>query len=182
MIRRARPRNMVPSFGPTLLISSPGPLSRPASNRAATSGHRPGQRAVIVALSMPLAAAGRDSMTIAISHLDGTGTDRIPVLDAIRERKPPFSPDDVVREFSMLMKSYGISRATSDQWGGDWIGEAFRKYQITVEPSAEPKSDIYRELLPLLNARRCSLLDHPRLVAQLCGLERRVARGGKDQY
>jgi hypothetical protein len=124
--------------------------------------------------------SGSDSMTIAISHLDGTGTDRIPVLDAVRERKPPFSPDDVVQEFSMLMKSYGVSRATSDKWGGDWIGEAFRKYQITVEPSAEPKSDIYRELLPLLNARRCSLLDHPRLVAQLCGLERRVARGGKD--
>jgi hypothetical protein len=124
--------------------------------------------------------SGSDSMTLAISHLDGTGTDRIPVLDAVRERKPPFSPDNVVMEFAGLMKAYGISRATSDRWGGDWVGEAFRKYQITVEPSAEPKSDIYRELLPLLNARRCSLLDHPRLVAQLCGLERRVSRGGKD--
>jgi hypothetical protein len=124
--------------------------------------------------------SGSDSMTLAISHLDGSATDRIPVLDAIRERKPPFSPDDVVREFSLLMKSYGISRATSDRWGGDWVGEAFRKYQITVEPHAEPKGDLYRELLPLLNARRCSLLDHPRLVSQLCGLERRVSRGGRD--
>jgi hypothetical protein len=124
--------------------------------------------------------SGSDSMTLAIAHLDGTGTDRIPTLDAVRERKPPFSPDDVVAEFSMLMKSYNISRATSDKWGGDWVGEAFRKYQITVEPHAEPKADIYRELLPLLNARRCSLLDHPRLVAQLCGLERRVSRGGRD--
>jgi hypothetical protein len=42
--------------------------------------------------------SGSDSMTIAISHLEGTGTDRIPTLDAIRERKPPFSPDDVVAE------------------------------------------------------------------------------------
>jgi hypothetical protein len=124
--------------------------------------------------------SGSDSMTLAISHLDGAGTDRIPTLDAVRERKPPFSPDDVVAEFSMLMKSYNISRATSDKWGGDWVGEAFRKYQITVEPHAEPKADIYRELLPLLNGRRCSLLDHPRLVAQLCGLERRVSRGGRD--
>jgi hypothetical protein len=118
-------------------------------------------------------------MTLAIAHLEGSGTDRIPVLDAIRERKPPFSPDDVA-EFSGLMKFYHISRATSDKWGGDWVGEAFRKYAITVEPHAEPKADIYRELLPLLNARRCSLLDHPKLVAQLCGLERRVSRGGRD--
>jgi hypothetical protein len=125
-------------------------------------------------------------MTLAIAHLEdgivtaGAVRERLPTLDAVRERRPPFSPDDVVGEFAGLMKSYHISRATSDKWGGDWVPEAFRKYNITVEPHAEPKSDIYRELLPLLNARRCSLLDHPRLVAQLCGLERRVSRGGKD--
>jgi hypothetical protein len=31
-----------------------------------------------------------------------------------------------------------------------------------------------------LNSSRAELLDHPRLVAQLCGLERRTARGGRD--
>jgi hypothetical protein len=35
-------------------------------------------------------------------------------------------------------------------------------------------------LLPLLNARRVELLEHPRLSAQLVGLERRTARGGRD--
>jgi hypothetical protein len=34
--------------------------------------------------------------------------------------------------------------------------------------------------LPLLNSGRCELLDNARLISQLCGLERRVARGGKD--
>lgn len=120
--------------------------------------------------------SGSDSMTLAIAHREND----IPVLDAIRERKPPFSPDDVVTEFSGLMKSYRITKAESDKWGGDWVGEAFRKQRITVVPSALPKSDIYREVLPLLNAHRCSLLDHPRLVQQLCGLERRTARSGKD--
>jgi hypothetical protein len=148
----------------------PGCHERPPARAAG------GYRAFIDAAG----GSGSDSMTIAISHLDGSGSDRIPVLDAIRERKPPFSPDHVVQEFSLLMKSYGVSRATSDKWGGDWVLEAFRKFNINVEPHAEPKSDIYRELLPLLNARRCSLLDHPRLVSQLCGLERRVSRGGRD--
>ena len=45
---------------------------------------------------------------------------------------------------------------------------------------ARPKSDLYVDLLPLLNSRRIELLDHPRLVTQLCGLERRTARGGRD--
>jgi hypothetical protein len=42
------------------------------------------------------------------------------------------------------------------------------------------KSDLYRELLPVLNAGRIELLDNPRLVSQLCALERRTARGGRD--
>lgn len=140
---------------------------------------RPPSRAIGRRYSAFIDAAGgsgTDSMTIGIAHLEGG----IPTLDALRERKPPFSPDDVVNEFSALMKSYGISRAESDRWGGDWVGEAFRKHQITVAPCAKPKSDIYRELLPLLNGHRCALLDNPRLVSQLCGLERRTARGGRD--
>ena len=120
--------------------------------------------------------SGQDSMTIAISHMEKD----IAVLDVVRERKPPFSPDDVVAEFVALMKSYGIHQAQADRWGGDWVTEAFRKAGITVKPAEKPKSDLYRELLPLLNAKRCSLLDVPRLSAQLVGLERRVARGGRD--
>jgi hypothetical protein len=42
------------------------------------------------------------------------------------------------------------------------------------------KSDLYREVLPLLNAGRVELLDLPRLRAQFLGLERRVMRGGRD--
>lgn len=35
-------------------------------------------------------------------------------------------------------------------------------------------------LLPTLNSGRLELPDHPKLVAQLLGLERRVARGGRE--
>jgi hypothetical protein len=51
---------------------------------------------------------------------------------------------------------------------------------INYEPAEKPKSDIYRDLLPSLNSGRAELLDLPRLSAQLCGLERRTARGGRD--
>ena len=58
--------------------------------------------------------------------------------------------------------------------------ESFAACGIRCEQSAKPKSDFYVDLLPLLNSRRIELLDHPRLVTQLCGLERRTARGGRD--
>jgi hypothetical protein len=43
-----------------------------------------------------------------------------------------------------------------------------------------PQSDIYRDALPLFNAGRAQLLDLKRLINQLCSLERRTARGGRD--
>jgi hypothetical protein len=46
--------------------------------------------------------------------------------------------------------------------------------------SAGAASDIYRDGLPLINSGRIELLDSPQLVLQLCALERRVARSGKD--
>jgi hypothetical protein len=39
---------------------------------------------------------------------------------------------------------------------------------------------MYLAFLPMLNSKRVQLLDHPRLIAQLCRLERRTACGGRD--
>jgi hypothetical protein len=48
-------------------------------------------------------------------------------------------------------------------------------------PSTKVKSDLYHELLPLLNAGRVVLPRRDRLLAQLVALERRTARGsGRD--
>lgn len=125
-----------------------------------------------------------DSMTLAVAHRERDPADRrappTAVLDAVREAKPPFSPEAVVDEFCALLKSYGVARVRGDRYGGDWPRERFRKNGVVYEPSDRPKSDLYRELLPLLNSGRVELLDLPKLGAQLCGLERRTARGGRD--
>jgi hypothetical protein len=117
-----------------------------------------------------------DSMTLAVAHLQG---DRV-VLDALRERRPPFSPDDVVAEFAAALKSYGISTVTGDRYAAEWPRERFRIHGVEFRVGDKPKSDLYRDLLPVLNSGRIELLDHHRLVGQLCSLERRTARGGKD--
>jgi hypothetical protein len=117
-----------------------------------------------------------DSMTLAVAHAD---SDRA-VLDLIRERRPPFSPDDVVMEFSGLLKAYRITEVHGDRYAGEWPRERFSAHGIRYVVAEKPKSDIYRDLLPILNSHRAELLDVPRLSTQLCALERRTARGERD--
>jgi hypothetical protein len=117
-------------------------------------------------------------MTLCIGHHD-LGRDTV-VIDALREVKPPFSPEAVVEEFSKLLKDYRVTSIIGDRYAGEWPREQFGKFGISYEASAAPKSDLYRDLLALLNSTRVDLLDQPRLISQLVGLERRVARGGRD--
>jgi hypothetical protein len=117
-----------------------------------------------------------DSMTLAIGHREGA----LGVLDVLRERRPPFSPDGVVQEFADLLRAYGLHKVAGDRYGGQWPTERFWHHGITYEASEKTKSQIYLEFLPLVNAGRVELLDQPRLVSQLLGLERRTARSGRE--
>jgi hypothetical protein len=126
----------------------------------------------------PAGGSGKDSFTLAIAHKDKKTS--MGVLDCIREVKPPFSPEQVAQDFAATIKAYGLLKAISDKFAGAFPVEAFRRNGITVEQSAKPKSDLYRDFLPLLNSKRVDLLDHQRLVTQLSSLERRTARSGKD--
>ena len=123
-------------------------------------------------------AGAADCMTLAIGHRDRAAD--VVVLDALRERRPPFSPEDVTSEFAELLKSYRVTKVCGDKYAGEWPIERFREHGVVYEPSAKPKSDLYRDLMPLINSRKLDLLDHSRLLQQLVGLERRSARSGKD--
>lgn len=117
-----------------------------------------------------------DAMTLAIGHQAG---DRA-VLDVLRERRPPFSPESVVEEFAEVLKAYGVSSVTGDRYAGEWPREGFRKRGITYVLVDQTRSDLYRDMLPKLNSGQVELLDNRTLVGQIAGLERRVARGGKE--
>jgi hypothetical protein len=118
-----------------------------------------------------------DAMTLAIAHQEN----RLVVLDTLAERRPPFSPEAVVEEFAALLARYQVTTVVGDRYGGEWPREAFRRHGITYEVADTPCSDLYRDLLPLITSQQVALLDHPRLVTQLCSLERRTGRGGRDQ-
>lgn len=118
-----------------------------------------------------------DDMTLAIAHCGSNGR---AVLDCLRERKPPFSPEDCVREFAGVLRSYGISEVTGDAYAGEWPRERFRTYGISYRCAEQSRSEIYLELLPLVNSRRCELLEHSKLLNQLTGLERHASASGRE--
>jgi hypothetical protein len=124
----------------------------------------------------PAGGSGGDSMTLCVAHRDGD----IVAIDALREARPPFSPEGVVREFAKLLKSYRLTTVRGDHYAGDWPREQFAKRGIDYRAAKQNKSQFYVDLLPVVNSRRLELLDNDRLVAQLCSLERRTARAGRD--
>jgi hypothetical protein len=84
-----------------------------------------------------------DAMTLAIAHRDSK--DRtLGILDAVREIRPPFSPEAAVAEFVELLRRYNVTKVTGDRYGGEWCREPFRKLGITYELSEKSKSDIYQ--------------------------------------
>ena len=94
-----------------------------------------------------------DSMTLAIAHKTPKPDEMI-VIDAIREARPPISPEAVVDEFAALCELYGITQITGDHFGGEFVKEPFRTHGLSYEIAKQPKSNLYRDLLPLLNSGR----------------------------
>ena len=117
-----------------------------------------------------------DSMTLAIGHVEG----KVAILDVLRERRAPFSPESVVEDFAKVLRAYGLGTVRGDRYAGEWPREAFRRHGIIYRPADKTKSDLYKDFLPRVNSGEVDLLDDSRLVAQLVGLERRTSRGGRD--
>jgi hypothetical protein len=118
----------------------------------------------------------QDAMTLAIAHTEG----KTQMLDLIREYRPRFSPEQVTEDFAKVLREYRCTSVYGDKYGGEWPREQFRKNAVNYEVSDRSKSQIYVDVLPLINSGAVDLIDNRRLVAQLVGLERRVARGGRD--
>jgi hypothetical protein len=122
--------------------------------------------------------SGGDSMTLAIGHKDGA----VVVVDALREIKPPFSPEFAISQLVHLLKGYHVYTVEGDNFGGEFAREPLKKHGISYVLAKKPKSDLYsHHLLPMLNSGRVDLLDHPRANAQIIALECHTARAGRDK-
>jgi hypothetical protein len=121
---------------------------------------------------------GSDAFTLGIAHHELT-TGRV-VLDCLRARRPPFSPESVVIEYAALLRNYGLHSTTGDHYAAGWVVESFANAGISYQHSERNKSEIYLEAEPLFAQGRVQLPDDRALLTELRQLERRTARGGKD--
>ena len=75
---------------------------------------------------------------------------------------------------------YRVSRVTGDRYAGEFPRELFRKHGIAYDLAKQTKSELFRDLLPLLNSGRIVLPRNDRLQGQIVGLERRTSAVGRD--
>jgi hypothetical protein len=123
------------------------------------------------------ASGGRgDAFTAAIAHDE---SDRV-YVDATFERAAPFDPAIVVGEVAELLRSYGLSEVIGDKYAANWCSLAFEKAGISYTDSERDRSQIYLDALPVFTSGRARLTDNRRLLTQLCALERRTTRTGRD--
>jgi hypothetical protein len=123
--------------------------------------------------------SGTDSMCLCIAHKDRS--DAI-IIDALREQKPPFSPEFAVSQFAALLKAYRVYKVQGDMFGGEFAREPLTKHGIRYEVTKTAKSELYsHHLLPTLNSGKVDLLDHSKAISQIIGLECHTARAGRDK-
>ncbi len=117
-----------------------------------------------------------DSATIGIAHQDKGSV----VLDVVREWRAPHVPEVVVTEMCDLLKSRHIRTVVGDHYSAGWVRDAFGRRGVEYRVSLRTKSELYLDVLPLINSAQCELPNLARLRHQLLTLERRTARSGKD--
>jgi hypothetical protein len=115
-------------------------------------------------------------MCLAIAHREGEAVH----IDCVREIPSPFNPAAAVSELVAVLRQYRCGTVRGDRYASQWVVAEFEKHNVSYRHSPLPKSSLYVELLPRLNAKSVVLLDHERTINQLCNLERRVSRAGQD--
>jgi hypothetical protein len=117
---------------------------------------------------------GADEFGLAIAHLEGD----LAVIDLVRGLKG--IPAAIVAEYAPILKAYGIYQVHGDHYAGSWPADEFRRHGISYIRADKPKSDQYKDCLPMLNSGRVQLPPDEKLILQLANLERRTHRSGKD--
>jgi hypothetical protein len=90
------------------------------------------------------------------------------------------SPDQTVAEIAGLLRAYDLDEVQGDRYAAGWTEESFRRHGIRYSPAPKPTSDLHLSLAAALNSKRVVLLDHPVLVRELKGLNRRMTRSGRE--
>jgi hypothetical protein len=119
---------------------------------------------------------GHDSYTICIGHKEKD----LFVADVVRGTQGMFDPQEVTKQYAALLKEYGVSSVSGDNYAAEWVASAWKNTGISYERSDIPKSQIYLNCIPLFTRGLVRLPDHAKLLRELRLLERQTHRGGKE--
>jgi hypothetical protein len=117
-----------------------------------------------------------DAYTMTIGHREG---ERF-IADVVIGQPPKFNPSEVTERFAQIVRAYRCPRVTGDNYGAEWVADAWRSQGLVYERSDMPASQLYQEAVPLFTREEISIPDHPQLIRELRLLERRTSRMGKD--
>ena len=121
-----------------------------------------------------MAGGSNDDATLAIAHKDGQRT----VVDLVVSQagRPPFNPRSAVSKFASVIRQYGATRVTGDNYAGETFKADFASEGISYRSSPLSKTELYEEFEPRLNAGEVELPDIPKLQEQLLTLVIKGAR------
>jgi hypothetical protein len=120
---------------------------------------------------------GTDSFAFCIGHMNGEKC----VIDCLRNITPKFSPDAVVAELSQLAQTYGITTVCGDNFASGLVRELWARNSINYEPVKENKSQLYINLLGVINSGMIDLPDDKKMIQELVNLERRTGFGARSE-
>jgi len=120
-----------------------------------------------------------DAFSVAIAH-QNFNSDKI-VLDLIRATRSPFDPSEVVKDYSQVLKAYGLSNALGDNYGGEWPKAEFAKHGITYELCEKARSELYLAAIPVFTSKRLELLDIEKLKTEFRRLRGGVAEAARTR-
>jgi len=124
-----------------------------------------------------LSGGRHDAAALAVAHQEGGRA----VLDKVVIAPAPHSPAEVVERFAAVLRDYGLGGVTADGYAGNFAVDAFAGQGVACQRSALDRSAIYAALVPYFAQGRVEVLDVPRLLHELRGLERRALAGGRER-
>ena len=122
---------------------------------------------------------GNSSAAFSIAHYDHAN--KLQIQDVVREVRPPFVPEVVVKEFAEIAKRYGVATVYADQfayglhaglWDGTHTGVRLAEAKFNT-------AENFLRLLPSLLAKKVRFLDSKTQRSQFSQLERHMMSGNE---
>lgn len=117
-----------------------------------------------------------DASTLGIAHMEGGRA----VLDCLRTVAAPHEPAHAIADFATTLRAYGLRSVIGDNYAANFTAGAFADHGVEYTKSKLSRSELYLELLPLMNSHKVVIIDNAALIKELAGLERRAAGRGRD--